>query len=157
MIDAKLAKRILRPLLSMAMAPKDTGEIDQRIAALAKFSHDEGHARRVCLEIRDREEYFPTVNMLIDRCKAVPDHKLLATERLNCPHCHGEGMISVDGPFGISAALTCDHTGNFGNKGVRIPAAVQSHYMREFREAEERRAAWDTNPANPLNRTPRRS
>ena len=75
-----------------------------------------------------------------------PDPELnesIKQARLRCYHCNGAGWISVEGPYGTSAAYPCYHrspTESEQRMGVRIPphSAVEAHYQAEHREVPAR-------------------
>ncbi len=65
--------------------------------------------------------------------------------RKDCPRCAGEGWVTVDGPYGTSAAYSCTHqpaTEADKRMGVRMHPSTAEHYRQLEVEAAPRRAEW---------------
>jgi hypothetical protein len=82
------------------------------------------------------------------------ENRAMKQAREDCGRCNRSGWLSVEGPYGTSAAYPCSHkpeSEQDRRMGVRVPASLESHYKRESIEAEERQKTWAVNRKNPLN------
>jgi hypothetical protein len=152
MIPKKKAQELCRKLVGMVQTPTDAADIAMRVDALTARAGSEQHAKLVIDSIVERETFYPSVAVIVQSCAAITDpvgsDAKLAREK--CPYCMGDGFRTVEGPYGTSAAYPCNHQPEGDPRmGVRIPAAVESHYQAEARAAPALRKAADESPANP--------
>jgi hypothetical protein len=95
------------------------------------------------------------VKAVIDECltfETMPDLRTMRAvwdrmyppmnqQRAACDRCQGSGWITVEGPYGTSAAHPCSHrapTEADQRMGVRISPTVERMYQAEARELPER-------------------
>lgn len=93
---------------------------------------------QVCREAAENEECPTTTTLRSIWKRLFPPESAVRKE---CPRCHGEGFVVVDGPYGTSAAYPCSHkpeTDADRRMGVRITPAVEGRYKREAVEAAAR-------------------
>lgn len=143
MIDLKTAKAVFQGLSGMVGIPMEKEAVRQRLQALQMKARSEGHGVRVVEHLRATLQYFPSEREIIDACEYLPDDVTITESARDCSYCHGELWISIDGPYGLTAAYRCNHNGPVPiNVGVRLSSALQKHYAMEAEAARLRRDAW---------------
>lgn len=119
-----------------------------RVGALQELTtwleeHAKGDKSRAAQFITSVTEFanMPTIAQLNTLWYQMwPNKDTIAREaREVCQRCHGTGFISVDGPFGLSAAYPCTHapeTEADRRMGLRLTPALQSSYAAEARRSD---------------------
>lgn len=153
MIERKTATELIRRFGGMPMTPDKDG-MGLRIDTLERHARSESHARAVVESLVESCQFFPTCADVVQMCASVEDPASNAarSRAKACPHCMGDGWISVDGPYGLTSAQPCDHTGRINpNLGLRLSAAQMHQYREEQRTAGERQKAREQrrNPPQP--------
>lgn len=145
MIDKKIARHLMEQFRGMNSAPKNREELDMRIESLAAAARSESHAREVCAALLDRLAFFPNIADLRQACANTADPASEESRQAarQCPHCHGSGWRSAQGPFCLSAAYPCDHRPEPNKRmGISFTPAMNSRYMQEARESDRRQEEW---------------
>ena len=120
---------------------------------MASHARSEKHGEAMTDVWIGRSEYWPKPANIVQLAAEVEDPGNVAAKvRRDCPHCHGDGFVSRDQPYGLTAGIPCDHTGTFPNHGVKLTPELEARYRRDMLEGDERGEAWAKNPANPVNR-----
>jgi hypothetical protein len=148
MITEKEAQHAILPLVkaNLSFPPEKDGRASLS-AMLAQYARSVEHARSVIETwIRENPEW-PKPSHLHDLCIEVADPAVeIASERRGrCRYCNGDGFISVDAQYGLSRAMRCTHgpeMADVTHANLKIPRALESHYMAEQREADKRAEAW---------------
>ncbi len=114
---------------------------------LAKHALSDEHAAAVVAGWINHWPKWPRPSDIKQFCEVTADPRMAAAAetRKGCHRCGGTGWISVDGPFGLSAAYPCTHqeeTESDRRMGVRIPPAQASAYMAEAQRADQAHVAF---------------
>lgn len=135
MIDRTIARRVASDLLAMANRPDvrtDDGKSVFRLIVdrIAEGAESEGHAVRAVRSIVDHETFFPPPSVIMEALDSTPRDVAARSMLKDCPICHGDAWISLDGPYGLSCAVPCKHDGEIPtNLGLNVSASLARMYL----------------------------
>ena len=158
MIDSRTAKQEVARLAGAALSfAPDKGGADILAKALEKHAKSEKHASVVITRWIESWPQWPKPSELVQLCGNIPDPGQDAARqaREECQRCGGSGWISVEGPYGTSAAYPCSHgpeTELDRRQGVRISPALHRHYAALDEAAAPERERWTGSGGKPLAR-----
>ena len=74
----------------------------------------------------------------------------------DCPYCDGDNWVSQEGPFGLTAAQPCNHTGQVNESlGLVMTSRQMARYAQEMAAAEKRGLSWRESDALKRHATPK--
>ena len=132
MIPKKTAKQLV-DRFSAASLREPPADVTVLIGVLASHARSEKHGQSMIDNWIGRSEFWPKPANIVQLAAELEDPDNLAKKaREICEYCHGDNFVSRDQPYGLSAAIPCDHTGNFpGNLGVKLAPATEAMYKLE--------------------------
>jgi hypothetical protein len=156
MIDIRTARNEVSRLMEANLSyPPDKDGATALAKSISKFSSSERHAALVVETWIDTWPQFPKPSDIRQQCETIkdPTYEAIQRTREDCNRCGGTGWISVDGPFGTSAAYHCSHqpeSEQDRRMGVRISPALARHYGALDAAAEPERDRWVGSGGKPL-------
>lgn len=154
MIELKTAKRHVESFrfANLDFAPDTDGAL-ALAKMLGKYALSDEHAGAVVAGWISKWPKWPRPSDIKQVCESIADpHQAQAAEsRQKCQRCQGSGFISVQGPFGLSAAFPCTHgpeTESDRRMGVKLSPAQSSQYRQESRRSDATHVAFMQKRAN---------
>ncbi len=157
-IDIKSAKIAIDKLTAASLTyPPAADGLAVLAKSLGKHAKSERHAELVIDGWIEHWPQWPKPSELVQLCGITdaPEQAQARSVRESCHRCGGSGWISVDGPYGTSAAYPCSHNNESEadrRAGVRISPALHRHYGALSEAAEPDRDRWTGSGGKPAAR-----